>query len=223
MLLDLFWAFLQIGLFSIGGGYAALPLIQEQVINKYGWITMSEFTDLITISQMTPGPIAINSASFIGARMAGIPGALVATAGCILPSCIIVMTIAALYKKYSNLNVIDGALKGLRPAVVGMIAAAGYSMIVTSWFSGASYAFKGIDIAAVLIFFCAFLLLRVLKPIPIAVMSMSGLAGLAVYGFYGNDKTCFLIGTILLISSIIAFALFRILKKRGGARGGTDA
>ena len=75
--LQLFLSFLQIGLFSFGGGYAAMPLIQDQVVTRYGWLSMAEFTDLITISQMTPGPIAVNSATFVGIRIAGIPGALV--------------------------------------------------------------------------------------------------------------------------------------------------
>ena len=77
--LELFWSFLKIGLFSFGGGYAAMPLIQEQVVSSHSWLSMSEFTDLITISQMTPGPIAINSATFVGIKIAGIPGALVST------------------------------------------------------------------------------------------------------------------------------------------------
>ena len=92
--LQLFLSFLQIGLFSFGGGYAAMPLIQGQVVTAHGWLSMSEFTDLITISQMTPGPIAINSATFVGTRIAGMPGALAATAGCVLPSCILVTLLA---------------------------------------------------------------------------------------------------------------------------------
>ena len=87
--LQLFLSFLQIGAFSFGGGYAALPLIRHQVVEANGWLQLSEFTDLITISQMTPGPIAVNSATFVGIRIAGIPGALVATLGCILPSCLL--------------------------------------------------------------------------------------------------------------------------------------
>ena len=97
--LQLFLSFLQIGMFSFGGGYSAMPLIQGQVVTLHGWLTMSEFTDLITISQMTPGPIAVNSATFVGMKIAGIPGAVVATAGCILPSCIIVTILARLYLK----------------------------------------------------------------------------------------------------------------------------
>ena len=94
--LQLFLSFLQIGLFSFGGGYAAMPLIQGQVVTLHGWLSMSEFTDLITISQMTPGPIAVNSATFVGMKIAGIPGAVVATAGCILPSCIIEIQVTIL-------------------------------------------------------------------------------------------------------------------------------
>ena len=87
--LQLFLSFLQVGAFSIGGGYAAMPLIQSQVVTSHGWLTMSEFTDLITIAEMTPGPIAVNSATFVGIRIAGVGGAVIATLGCILPSCLL--------------------------------------------------------------------------------------------------------------------------------------
>ena len=92
--LELLWSFFQIGLFSIGGGYAAMPLIQHQAIDIHGWLTMQSFSDIMTISQMTPGPIAINAATFVGIQVAGIPGALVATFGCVLPSSIIVTILA---------------------------------------------------------------------------------------------------------------------------------
>ena len=94
--IQLFLSFLQIGAFSFGGGYAAMPLIQSQIVNLHHWLDFKEFTDLITISQMTPGPIAINSATFVGTKIAGIPGAIAATLGCILPSCILVTIIAYL-------------------------------------------------------------------------------------------------------------------------------
>lgn len=93
--LKLILSFLMIGAFSFGGGYAAMPLIQNQVVNLHHWLSISEFTDLITISQMTPGPIAVNSATFVGLKVGGLFGAVVATFGCILPSCIIVTTIAS--------------------------------------------------------------------------------------------------------------------------------
>ena len=113
--LQLLLSFLQIGLFSFGGGYAAMPLIQEQIVDIHGWLDMEQFTDLITISQMTPGPIAINSATFVGIRIAGISGALVASAGCILPSCVIVVLLAKLYLKYENMDVLQSVLNSLRP------------------------------------------------------------------------------------------------------------
>lgn len=105
---ELFLSFLQVGLFSFGGGYAAMPLIRGQVVTVHHWLSMSEFTDLITISQMTPGPIAVNSATFVGTKIAGTLGALVATFGCILPSCIIVTVIARLYLKYRNMAALQG-------------------------------------------------------------------------------------------------------------------
>ncbi len=104
--LRLFLSFLQIGAFSFGGGYAALPLIRHQVVEANGWLQLSEFTDLITISQMTPGPIAVNSATFVGLKVAGIPGAVVCTLGCVLPSCILVSLIAKLYLKYRSMDLL---------------------------------------------------------------------------------------------------------------------
>ena len=119
--------------FSFGGGYAAMPLIQGQVVQGYGWLSMSEFTDLITLSQMTPGPIAVNSATFVGSKIAGIPGALAATFGCILPSCILVTLLAKLYLKYREMAMLQGILHSLRPAVVAMIGSAGISILVTAF------------------------------------------------------------------------------------------
>ena len=132
---QLFLSFFQIGLFSFGGGYAAMPLIQGQVVQGHGWLSMSEFTDLITISQMTPGPIAVNSATFVGIKIAGIPGALAATFGCILPSCILVTLLAKLYLKYREMAMLQGILRSLRPAVVAMIGSAGISILVTAFWS----------------------------------------------------------------------------------------
>ena len=109
--LKLFLSFLQIGLFSFGGGYAAMPLIQEQVVTQHGWLTMTEFTDLITISQMTPGPIAINAATFVGSKIAGVPGSVAATCGCILPSCIIVTLIAWFYLRYKKMKMFQNVLE----------------------------------------------------------------------------------------------------------------
>lgn len=173
--LELFLSFLQIGLFSFGGGYAALPLIQGQVVTAHGWLSMSEFTDLITISQMTPGPVAINSATFVGIKIAGLPGALIATLGCILPSCVIVTLIAGLYLKYQNMDALQSVLNSLRPAVVAMIASAGISILVSAfWGSGASISPAGTDWTLVVIFILCLLLLKKLKMNPVWVMLLAG-------------------------------------------------
>ena len=173
--IELFLAFLQIGAFSFGGGYAAMPLIQAQVIDKYGWLTISDFTDLITISQMTPGPIAINSATFVGNQIAGIPGAIVATFGCILPSCIFVTALAWLYSKYRNLIMLQGILESLRPAVVAMIAAAGITILLPAFFLNSQIQLKNFQIRPVLYFLVSLILLRKWKLNPIIVMVLCGL------------------------------------------------
>ena len=179
--LELFWSFLQIGLFSFGGGYAAMPLIQGQVVTDHGWLSMTEFTDLITISQMTPGPIAINSATFVGVKIAGIPGALVATIGCILPSCIIVTLVAKLYLKYRNMAVLQGILNSLRPAVVAMIASAGISILITAfWGNEAAVILSQTNWVMVLIFAGCIVLLQKFRMNPIWVMILAGVVNTAV-------------------------------------------
>ena len=166
--LQLFLSFFQIGLFSFGGGYAAMPLIQGQIVKIHGWMTMSEFTDLITISQMTPGPIAVNSATFVGLRVAG-------TLGCILPSCIIVTVIVRLYLKYRKQDILQELLGGIRPAVVAMIASAGVSIFVTAVWSGIDMiSIAGTKWNLVVIFAVSVVLLRKFKLNPVWVMLLSG-------------------------------------------------
>jgi len=181
--LELFWSFLQIGAFSFGGGYASLKLIQHQAVEAHAWMNMAEFTDLITISQMTPGPIAVNSATFIGMRMAGLGGALVATFGCILPSCIITLTLAWLYYRYRSLTLVSSALAGLRPAVAALIAAAGVSILALAVWNDSAPSLdpRSVDWIAVGLFAAAFFVLRRWKLNPIWVMSATGVVGLGLY------------------------------------------
>jgi len=181
--IKLFWSFFQIGLFSIGGGYAAMPLIQNQVVDIHGWLSMNEFADVITISQMTPGPIAINSATFVGTRIAGLPGAIIATIGCVFPSCIIVLTLAFIYYKYRGLSTVQGVLNGLRPAVLALIGSAGLALVELSFWKGneISLNFQNIDAFAVIIFAFALAILRKWKVNPIFVMIGAGIIGICVY------------------------------------------
>lgn len=171
------------GLFSIGGGFAAMPLIQHQVVDLHHWLTLTEFTDLITISEMTPGPIAINSSTFVGTRIAGAGGAIVATLGCILPSCVIVSILAWAYFKYKNLKVIQGVLSGLRPAVVALISSAGLSILTLAVWGeqGFSLDISSINFISIFLFSIALFILRKWKPNPIFVMLGSGVIGGAIY------------------------------------------
>ncbi len=172
--LQLFWSFLQVGLFSIGGGYAAMPLIQEQVVLGHSWLTMNEFTDLITIAEMTPGPIAVNSATFVGIRIAGIPGALVATFGCILPSCFIVSLLAYIYRRYQNLSALQSVLSCLRPAVVSLIAGAGFSILKLVALGGSGETPSDINWLGLGLFAAALVVLNRKKWNPILVMALCG-------------------------------------------------
>ena len=154
--LYLFVSFLQVGMFSFGGGYAAMPLIQEQVVTIHHWLDISEFTDLVTISQMTPGPISINAATFVGIKVAGIPGAVVATGGCILPSCVVVIIIAKVYLKYRKMGMLQGILNALRPAVIAMIASAGISILITAFWGTAVIKLINTNWSLVIIFVICF-------------------------------------------------------------------
>ena len=131
----LYWEFAKIGLFCVGGGYASMPLIQAAVVDTYHWLTLSEFIDIFTISQMTPGPIGINAATFAGMKVAGLPGSISATLGFATPSFILCILVARLFFRYGNIGAIQGILNGLRPAVVALICAAGISFVALSLFN----------------------------------------------------------------------------------------
>lgn len=177
--IQLLWSFIQIGLFSIGGGYASLPLIEHQVVDVHGWLTASQLTDIVTISQMTPGPIALNAATFVGTRIGGLPGAIVATLGCVLPSCIIVLALAWVYTKYKDLGLLRGILDGLRPAVVALIASAGLTILISALFVNDALprALSDVDGIAVVLFVLSLVILRKWRPDPILVMVGSGVIG----------------------------------------------
>ena len=176
--IQLFLSFLQVGALSFGGGYAAMPLIQEQVVNSHSWLTMTEFTNLITIAEMTPGPIAINAATFVGTQIAGVLGAVIATFGCILPSCIVVTLLAYVYMKYRNMSLLQGTLASLRPAVVAMIAKAGITILISAFFLDGTVTFirQNICVSMILFFGIALILLRKFKVNPILAMVLCGMA-----------------------------------------------
>lgn len=128
--LQLFLEFAKISLVCVGGGYASMPLIQATVVDTYHWLSLSEFIDIFTISQMTPGPIGVNAATFAGMKIAGISGAICATMGFVTPSIFLCIALAKIIFKYGDLGAIHGILNGLRPAVMALIAAACVSFVL---------------------------------------------------------------------------------------------
>ena len=183
---ELFLSFFQIGLFSIGGGYAAMPLIQNQVVDIHPWLTMTQFADIMTIAEMTPGPIAISSATFVGIQVAGLPGAIVSTIGCVFPSCVIVMSLAYVYYRFRGLSIVQGVLAGLRPAVIAMIASAGISLLILALYGQRTLPENpaSFDMIAAAIFLGAFFTLRKWKLNPLWIMAGAGAAGVLLYGIF---------------------------------------
>lgn len=183
ILAELYACFFQIGLFSFGGGYAAMSLIQNLVVNTHHWLAMDEFVDLITIAEMTPGPIAVNAATFVGQRLGGMTGAIVCTLGCITPSLIIVLLLSWLYCKYKTLDIVQGVLGGLRPAIVSMIAGAACTIFILAVFNSDLAGiqldhFHGIEF---LLFAVGLFLLRKFRLNPILIIFGSGIAGTLLY------------------------------------------
>ncbi len=189
--LTLFYEFFKVGLFSIGGGVATIPFYME-LADKYDWLTTQMLTDMIAVSESTPGPIGINLATYAGFRAAGIPGALVATFSEVLPSFIILVLIAKALERYKENALVSSTFSGIRPAVAGLIAAAGWSVMRVALFtapSGSSLftTLLSCDIKW-LVLFCALLALMQIKPLkklhPIVYIVFSAVVGIGA-GFLG--------------------------------------
>ena len=123
LLLDLFLTFMKIGAFTFGGGYAMLPLLEQELMH-HSWATEAELLNLIAISESTPGPFAVNAATYIGTKLAGLPGAVFATLGLVTPSFVIILIVSRAYEKFQKNRYVKGAISGLRPAAIGLIASA---------------------------------------------------------------------------------------------------
>ena len=179
--LQLFYTFFKIGLFGFGGGYAMLSMIQGEVVTRYGWLTSQEFTDIVAISQMTPGPIGINSATYVGFTATGsVWGSIIATLTVVLPSFILMLAISKFFLKYQKHPVVEAVFSGLRPAVVGLLASAALVLMNAENFSSPKedmYSF----IISCLIFLVAFVGTRKYKINPILMIVVCGIAGLILY------------------------------------------
>ena len=188
LFLHLFYTFFKIGLFGFGGGYAMLSMIQGEVVTRYGWLTPQEFTDIVAISQMTPGPIGINSATYVGystiaeqyGTSMGVLGSCAATFAVVLPSFILMLTISKFFLKYQKHPAVEAVFRGLRPAVVGLLASAALVLMNTENFSSPQedmYSF----IISIIIFLAAFIGTRKYKVNPILMIIVCGIAGLILY------------------------------------------
>ncbi|MEI3467453.1 MAG: chromate transporter [Bacteroides intestinalis] len=179
--LQLFYTFFKIGLFGFGGGYAMLSMIQGEVVTRYGWLTSQEFTDIVAISQMTPEPIGINSATYVGFTATGsVWGSIIATLAVVLPSFILMLAISKFFLKYQKHPVVEAVFSGLRPAVVGLLASAALVLMNAENFSSPKedmYSF----IISCLIFLVAFVGTRKYKINPILMIVACGIAGLILY------------------------------------------
>ncbi|WAW02421.1 chromate transporter [Oxalobacter formigenes] len=170
---QLFYAYTKIGIFGFGGGYAMLSLIQHEVVDKYHWLSLAEFTDVIAISQMTPGPIGINSATYIGYTVTGnVWGAILATVAVSLPSFLMVLAISMFFAKFRENRYVSAAFTGLRPVTIGLIAVAALVLM-----NGDNF----IDYKSVLIFIAAFVLSWKFNVHPILMICLAGIAGVILY------------------------------------------
>lgn len=189
ILLDLFLTFLLIGAVSFGGGYGMISLVREQVL-AHGWLTESEFLDMIAVSESTPGPLAVNMATFIGSSQAGFPGALVATLGVVLPAFLIILLIAAVLKNLLRYHGVEAFLSGVRPTVVGLILGTAVVLGLATLFSlGSLRDTSGVthDAGAFLILFCLLALDAASRTwrgraiAPILLILLSAVLGMLVY------------------------------------------
>lgn len=188
--LELFLTFFKIGLFTIGGGYAMLPFIQAEAI-AHGWMTEAEIVNFIAVSESTPGPFAINIATYIGAETGGVFGSVCATLGVVLPSLIVILIVAKVYDKFRSSKIVAGCMTGLKPAVVGMIGSAVLSVGQTALFpAGVS-----LSVFTTPAFYCSlgiFALAMVLaftKKHPILIICISAVLGIAVGYLIGIPTT----------------------------------
>ena len=189
LLLDLFLTFLKIGAVSFGGGYGMIPLITEEVLS-HGWLTEAQLMNFIAVSESTPGPIAVNMATFIGASQGGIIGAILATIGVVLPAFVIILIVASLVRGLLQYAGVKGFLSGVRPVVVGLIIATGLTIFLTVVFSLETVydVVVGFDWKAVVIFCVVATLHIIYKKIrkktisPIILILVSALLGMLLYG-----------------------------------------
>ncbi len=177
---ELFITFFKIGLFTFGGGYAMLPLIKEEVV-AHKWMEIEEVINFIAISESTPGPFAINCATYVGMETGGVLGAICATLGVVLPSFIVILIVARFYKQFKESKIVSSVMTGLRPAVIGLIGSALVSMVMTVFLPN-GFDFTSIAIPDLLVSLAIAVIMTILvfkKVHPIIIIVLSAVAGIA--------------------------------------------
>lgn len=177
MLLELLLCFLKVGLFSVGGGMVAITLVSQEVVAAKGWLTPAVFNDLIAIAESTPGPIAINVATFVGMQLGGMIGAVIATIAAVLPGCLIALTLGILYRRYRQLSIVQGVMDGLRPTIVASIFVGGLIVARNALFTAEQIAFSTMDWMSAVIFAVCFILCRKTKINPVCIIVGGGILG----------------------------------------------
>jgi chromate transporter len=186
VLLELFWVFFKIGAFTFGGGYAMLPFIQQEVISR-GWLDFEEITNFIAVSESTPGPFAVNIATYIGVERGGIIGGIVATLGVILPSFIVILIVAKFFMKFRENRYISAILDGIKPVAIGLIAAAALSVFLGVFVTGrtAFSDFFNFSYACSAVIFITCLIIVLKKKSPVISIAFAALAGI-ITGYAGE-------------------------------------
>lgn len=180
MLFELFHTFLGVGLFSFGGGMVSIKLLMEKLVQEKGWIDATAFNDLIAIAESTPGPIAVNAATFVGIQLAGFQGAILATLGAILPGCIIVLALSMLYRRYRSLTLVQGMMDGLRPVIVSTIFVAGFSILRTALFANGIMQLAALDWLSAFFFIAGFILLQKTRISAVGLILGTGAVGCVI-------------------------------------------
>ncbi len=181
ILLELFWTFFKIGAFTFGGGYAMLPLVQDAVV-AHGWMELSQIIDFIAVSESTPGPFAVNIATYVGSEVGGLAGSVCATLGIVSPSFIIILAVAKFFDSFRKSAVVEGVMTGLKPAVVGLIGSAVITMAAAVFFADglSTSVLLSADFYALLAIFVLCLVLAFKKVPPVVVIIISALLGIGV-------------------------------------------
>lgn len=186
--IELFFTFFKIGLFTIGGGYAMIPLLQNELVSK-GWVTIEEIINFIAISESTPGPFAVNMSTFVGAKLGGVIGSIITTLGVILPSFIIILIIAKYFYNFKDNFYVQGGLYGLRPAVIGLLCSSVFTIFVNNFVLNKSLLLHldqigaAIDFKGIIILIISYLIYNKFKMHPIKLIGICSVLGIVLYSF----------------------------------------